>query len=932
MFAAAGGEPDRNYLFDIGKAGAAARPGYVKVTPETVYDRTRGYGWLVPPSAGFDTLYAKLPDTLFRDGLTASRELVFRVRLKPGSYFVSIMVGYPGSEPLRMKLSLNGRPLADSVVTPWYRLSYQTIRRKVRIAGDEATVRISPEGNGNVGIYALEFRPVTPPHVTAFSPGPETDTAEILRTIGGLEGKIQAGGNNLAAVNQLDMVRKYRQACDYYEMGGWSWATRRTGMNQIQRMYAVIDLLNQLVADPEDPLYGKALYLLAKTHFWLVKEDRMLLPDSREKAYFDQLASLYPGHELIRMYRGEQLETPFVSDLDPGNAPRWAVLQNEAMNRMQQVIHWWVKHRQAANGELGGKYGDDVEMLRWWLPAILGADDETARSGYTRLADGIWNSGALVRGYDKKVDDVEHSAELFRDSHTGMFLARYGDPVYLERAMISMQNFGSVWSAVNAHGHRHFKSYYFSATETWDGPPYGVDVPLNARALLPGLWLAWYNRTPRLTRELSEWASAWVEDARKQENGKPAGVIPPAVCFENERIGGYAPQWYDPELRYEYYQWDHLGHVAELYNHLSGMYGITRDSLFLQPVKQVAALMKEPGPGNPNPQPGTLEWTRQTLVRGGEDQPAGAHPFGNVFALTDRLTGNTSLTGQYGSPYNRYLLTGDTEKLLEGFERLLESLRYNFPLMTSEVRFTDRVYARGSELLTGMYTGHFGRGFEYPSLVATWKNTGPNVAVFVRRGDDTSACISLYNAGPAREVTMYTWMLAPGEYEITLGTDANDDTVPEKIQDRQTVKITERVGAVPFRLPGKQGVVVHVRRLRQGAALPYKLADVAVSAGGIRQNGAGKPEVYCSVHNIGNAPAKEITVRLLVDGKEEQRQEIALLEAPDDLVPRNLPVAFPLVSGRRNRQLTITVSGNFREITSLNNTVTIDTVPPTNQP
>src|SRR5690606_13490832 len=139
------------------------------------------------------------------------------------------------------------------------------------------------------------------------------------------------------------------------------------------------------------------------------------------------------------------------------------------------------------------------------------------------------------------------------------------------------------------------------------------------------------------------------------------------------------------------------------------------------------------------------------------------------------------LIKQYASPYNKYQLTGDLEEMLGGFDQILHSLRYNFPLMTSEVKFTDRVYVRGSDLLTGMYTGHFGRGFEFPALVATWRNTGKDVSVFVRRGDYSSAVVSLFNAGAARQVEMNTWMLAPGVYKLTIGTDKNDDTIAENI-------------------------------------------------------------------------------------------------------------------------------------------------------
>src|SRR5690606_8597131 len=136
------------------------------------------------------------------------------------------------------------------------------------------------------------------------------------------------------------------------------------------------------------------------------------------------LKNKYPDAALIKMYLGEKIPFAIQYKVDTAGAPQWAVKQHEAMQRMLKVIHWWVNEKQIANGELGGKYGDDVEILRWWLPAILGADDATAKKGYIRLVDGVWNSGILERGFAKAVDDVEHSAELFRDTHPAMFMIR----------------------------------------------------------------------------------------------------------------------------------------------------------------------------------------------------------------------------------------------------------------------------------------------------------------------------------------------------------------------------------------------------------------------------------------------------------------------------------------------------------------------------
>jgi len=114
-----------------------------------------------------------------------------------------------------------------------------------------------------------------------------------------------------------------------------------------------------------------------------------------------------------------------------------------------------------------------------------------------------------------------------------------------------------------------------------------VDVPLNARAVLPGLWAAWYNRNPTLIKLFSEWGNAWVADAARTDGGKPAGVLPAAIAFVDDGIGAHTGKWYDPGLEYDYYKWESLGHVNEMQAQLIGMYGITSNTAFLKPVNFV---------------------------------------------------------------------------------------------------------------------------------------------------------------------------------------------------------------------------------------------------------------------------------------------------------------------------------------------------------
>ena len=590
------------------------------------------------------------------------------------------------------------------------------------------------------------------------------------------------------------------------------------------------------------------------------------------------------------------------------------------MQRMLKIIHWWVNERQAPNGELGGKYGDDVEILRWWLPAILGADDATAKKGYVALADGVWNSGILERGFAKKIDDVEHSAELFRDTHPSMFMISYGDPEYIERCMISMQNFEKVWTGITPQGHRHFKSCYLSASEVLEKAPMNVDVPLNARAVLPGLWAAWYNKNPRLIKLFTEWGMAWVADAARSDGGKPAGIMPAAIAFADDKIGAHTGKWYDPGLAYDYYKWESLGHINEMYAQLIGMYGITGNTGFLKPVDFCYNLMQQAAREKlpQNPEKGSLNWVKNVLLQGGVDKGATANPMADVFAMAGQIGNNNKyddFIALQGNPYNKYRISKDRRMIHNGLAEVLSSLRYNLPLLTSEVKYTDRVYVPGSDLLFGMYTGHFGSGYEYPSTVATWKNTGPDMGVFVRQGNQQSAKVSLYNFGKPRTITMQTWLLEPGVYKLSMGTDNNDDGEIDAGQTERILVLKERVNQVQLQVPSAKPQVVNIEQLKAGPKTE-PAADVAIS---VRDISLVQGRLTVKVHNVGSLAAKNITVELWSDKKKIAAGKIAQIDAPDDLVPRWKTISFK--PGTKIESISVKVFTDQTEITTFNNAV-----------
>jgi hypothetical protein len=85
---------------------------------------------------------------------------------------------------------------------------------------------------------------------------------------------------------------------------------------------------------------------------------------------------------------------------------------------------------------------------------------------------------------------------------------------------------------------------FFRYGSHFSGPESSGDVALNGGAANPGLLPLWYSHNPGVEKLLAEWVRAWIEDAMRTEQGKPAGFVPSSIRFNNERFGGYADNWW----------------------------------------------------------------------------------------------------------------------------------------------------------------------------------------------------------------------------------------------------------------------------------------------------------------------------------------------------------------------------------------------------
>lgn len=1006
--------------FDFGTSESPVKPGWIRVTHETVYPNAEGkyaYGLNRTASSSFDragifvpdwmkgAIKEKFPlDDMLRDGVFDKGDLTFRADVPDGEYWLVVSIGDEQATRRNMSVSVNGNTVAEKVTTQTSWGGYattRTFRQRILATNGKVEIAFKNEGDGNsiLGIELISFVPYPiqfegekwysaqadenlQKGLSALSQGKWQDALAafeaisdpllqanafltlsdlldvpeiiiqdvlgktILLTDGILESAPPDSSDGILAAELNRISAGYLQARWFINLLSYEDSTRQTGLAFSRRLWMAEDLCQQITAD--DPLFDRACLNIGRIHYWFWREDG----DSNEKRiadkYFSILKERQPSNRLVRMYTGENIPWSEEYSSAMEGMPEWAVKQREAMSRLLEVIRWWIDNRQLDNGEMGGGYGDDVEMLRQWHVFLGGADDETVKRGWLKLAHGIWYSGNIdtERGYAALESDVQHSAEDVSDSQPAMIGLDYGSPIWIYRCMKTMRTMRDFWTSINSLGHRHFKSASIGATSMNVKPNWGVDIPCNGRATRPGLWAGWYSRNPEIVKLFREWMDAWVEDAMREEEGKPKGVIPAAIAYETDKIGGYGKNWYEPEIYWDYFNWP--GYTDKIYDHLLAVYDWTGDEKYLKPIEAAMELAMEANPVD-NPQKGTREWAAKTLYE------SIAPVIEKYRVLTGRADYDDYLR-ENGSAYMRFLLTGDKSYIIRGCESAAASARFNFELKTSEVLFTDRISVT-QEPMWGMLTGGVGKAYFYPCYFVTWHKTSSDFAALVTSADNRFLRVLVCNfSTKPREVGMDLWRLEPGVYELRAGPDKNNDDQMDGVTERRNLEIYERGQTVQLKLPSQSVQVIEIDKkgeLKYSIPAFYDRPDLAVGEQDVfigktpaEVEGSGEiwgwkdmmrkePEtvktaketpITVVVHNLGKQSQNPIVVKLLYNrsGKWVEADQAVLteFETSDELAPSKAVAELkwrPISSGDYNIIIQVEYQTPQMEITHRNN-------------
>ncbi|MHC4694648.1 MAG: hypothetical protein ACYS67_18055, partial [Planctomycetota bacterium] len=207
---------------------------------------------------------------------------------------------------------------------------------------------------------------------------------------------------------------------------------------------------------------------------------------------FRELKSKAPMHTVLRELTGEQI--PWGQELnnnDP-DTPRWAALLHEMYVRQLTILKWWFEVRQREDGQLGGGWGDDVEILRSWGPfATISNAEPVITDGIEKLCQGVWDQ-VLDDGYDAGYGDVEHSAEPSADTIPTMLAIKYGNPIWFERNLTSCRRIRDFYTGIDAKGYVRFKSAFFGGDRAGTHIREGGDNYYSSRPMKHFLWASWY--------------------------------------------------------------------------------------------------------------------------------------------------------------------------------------------------------------------------------------------------------------------------------------------------------------------------------------------------------------------------------------------------------------------------------------------------------
>jgi len=295
----------------------------------------------------------------------------------------------------------------------------------------------------------------------------------------------------------------------------------------------------------------------------------------------------------------------------------------------------------------------------------------------------------------------------------------------------------------------------------------------------------------------------------RAEDGKPEGIIPAAIHWPNGKAHGTGKDWWKPE-NYHTPLYDYPSQQSSMYECFLQAYHVTKKEKYLGPIQFIARLRSE-GVGSGAAESyveGSLDWCLAKL----EDSIA------QILLKYRILTGDESydaLLKEDAKDYERFMLDKDINQLTDSLQDLHTSLSLPEVFFTTEVRWTDRLFAFGkffnfileeprpvydAGFLFSCLSGSVGDFKVMPVFGVKWLTTPEDIAILTETNTSIEFRAQLFHFGDRpRSMGAQLFNLAKGEYTLKL---TGSDPV--------RIKITSEHNTVQLMLPPQKLVELRI--------------------------------------------------------------------------------------------------------------------------
>ena len=629
---------------------------------------------------------------------------------------------------------------------------------------------------------------------------------------------------------------------------------------------------------------------------------RRLNTYNRFYADITDLLRVDPSNDLGRKYwhewNPETAAPDFILPKAPEGVPTWAFLQAKDVDYFQRIADFFIDKRQAWDGEFGGGLGDDSDFTNLFPSlALMGNEPEKLKRSLSRELEAMYENKMWTNGLATGQFDELHSYEDGLNVLGQSLMMDFGNPKDLERAMLTARRLEWL-TGINAAGHRHVRSAYFSGSKMAEGGVWGWTKARSYMDFHPVLDMVLFNGAPETRKMVLETVDGMLAHRKQEANGR--WVTRTDINFKTDEDvpGGDAT----PDFMFwAAYRW--TGDKKYLLPFMdagpSSLAHISSDALDMIGLRDT--------------------WGKQVIAAAGTiDSTTGVAP-----------TAAQSITSS--AETFAWQVSGDTKYLDRLYAAQLQAESNREWINTEGSLWIDRVTDSAGPMFvnTELQRARFGgvaliRNHIYPGNAVSWRFAAPatpsSVGILVPVATPDHLNIIVYNLDAVSvKAQMTGWEIDPGKWEITQGKRGNAESDPvENLSTRS--ESFERCTSLDFTFAPHTTTVLELKLVKKG--IPYwSRPDLGISADDVKVEGN---RMQVTVHSLGavDAPASKVVLRDRT-GKVLATAHAAALKAPLDLLPKTevVSLTLPPRADWKGGSVSVESSATLPEITQMNNRV-----------